>query len=195
MTDRKTPDVIIERAVEIWCRMLANPRFDNGDQSDNGGMAMALHVINASHDLDKVNDFGQRLGAFRRVLTERLKWLRDHEGEQTGKRLSYGPEIVRCEYTLSTDYHPEKLLAEAATEAGIPHSAFSWKTDVSFYSPTHVSVKAGYAAQDVNHYPLPSGGWLITRLRGEDMSAIIGAVEDGRLPELTVERPEGRVAA
>jgi hypothetical protein len=173
MSDTKTPDLIIDRAVELWCRALHRPRFDNGDSTDRGGMAMALHTINAGHDADTVDDMAAAVERFRTILSSKLKSARDNGG--------------RVNRYLATDYGPEHELADAAKEAGVPTSLFSWKSSVSFYSDEYVSASFGYGADDVNHYPLPSGGWLICGLRGTNMPAIIKAVEEGRLPELTVE--------
>lgn len=184
-----TSDAIIERAVELWCRALQRPKFDNGDKSETGFFGAALHNSNANHDLAKIDDFTASVERFREILVAKLKFGRDNEGQPTGKQLSYGPETVRFDRDLNTDYGPDQALGDAATEAGLPHSVFSWKSTVSFYSPTHVRSSFGYAAPDMNHYPLSGGRWLICELTGSQMPVIIQAVEDGRLPELTVEEP------
>lgn len=185
MRRENVPDIIIDRAVELWCRALARPRFDNGDSSTNGGFAMALHIINAGRDRDQVN-YGEAIERFRRILSAQLKEARDKNGQPTGRQGPNGPEFYRLERHLGTD-HPDPALAKAATEAGVPHSAFSWKSTVSFYDDGCVSASFGYGAPHFNHYPLSDGSWLVCQLRGEDMPKIIAAVESGVL-DLPVER-------
>jgi hypothetical protein len=48
--------------------------------------------------------------------------------------------------TLSVDYHPEELLAEAAEAAGIDASQFPRKTRMRVYDD-HVTAKAGYGSR------------------------------------------------
>ncbi|MRX32778.1 hypothetical protein [Aminobacter sp. MDW-2] len=181
------PDIIIERGVELWCRALRAPRFDNGAPSF---MASGLAAINSETAIAKVDDYGAAIERFRAILTERLKFLRDNAGKPTGKESQYGPETYHFDRWLSVDYGPEKNLAEAATAAGLPTKAFSWKSTVTLLSNS-VCASFGYGAEDRYHYPLKDGSWLICDLRGGDMPAIIKAVEDGRLPDMIVERADG----
>lgn len=136
-------------------------------------MAMAMQTINASQDRSGVDDYNLSIELFRNILSTRLKGQRD-----------MGAYIDRH---LGTDYGPDKPLSEAAEAAGLPVSAFSWKSSVSFYADDYVSASFGYGAPHMNHYPMPDGRWLITTLSGGEMPTIIKAVMDGRLPELTVE--------
>lgn len=190
MSERNTPDIIIERAVEIWCRALARPRHDNGDNSEHGFMATGLAGMVLEQQLAKRDDYPGAIARFRTILTEKLKWLRDHDGEPTGRQVHGRPETVYFDRSLDTDYNPDPVLAEAANAAGVPLRAFSWKSHVSFYDENCVGASFGYGAPYNYHYPLSDGRWLICRLRGEDMPKIIKAVEVGMLPELTVEAAE-----
>ncbi|MFC3074963.1 hypothetical protein [Shinella pollutisoli] len=125
---------------------------------------------------------------FRKILFERLCFLRDHHGEPTGAKTDWGSdELYNLPRNLSADYDPDRELARAASEAGIPRQAFSWKSSVSFWDDTCVTARFGYAAPDLHHYPLSGGRWLICRLHGEDMPTIVAAVEAGTLGGLTVE--------
>lgn len=184
------PDIIIERAAELWCRALRAPTRDNGDTGERGAMTSILSTMNAERDLAAVDDFDAAIERFRSILVARLKFLRDNAGKLTGNTAAYGPEKYFFHRTLSCDYSPDEILADAATEAGLPTSAFSWKSDV-WMQPDRVAASFGHAARAASHYPLPDGSWLICDLGGSDMSKIIDAVMDGRLPQLTVEAPAG----
>jgi len=190
MIDRdKIPDITLERAVELWCRALKNPRYDNGDKSQTGFMSMALQTLAADKDLKKVWDFSAAVERFRSILLEKLKWLQDHDGEPGGEIDGEKRAIVYFPHHIGCDYNPDPVLREAAAAAGIPESAFSWKSHVGFYRSGFVTASFGYRAPTIYHYPLTDGSWLLCSLSGEDMPAIIRAVEAGQLPELTVEKP------
>jgi hypothetical protein len=161
---------IIMRAVELWCRKLLNPKFDNGDDSDTGCMTHMLATINIQNDKNRIPDLSASIEKFRTVLTEKLIQLRDNpaEGEYFN---TY----------LDVDYRPCLILAEAADIAGIPHSMFSCKSSVSMdrYFPEatgRVSTSFGYGAPHIYHYPLPDGRWLMTSLNGEDINLVINDV-------------------
>lgn len=194
-----TSDIIIDRVAELWARMLKNPKFDNGDTSSNGGMALALAVIgSASHTKDAA--FVAKVDAFKGILAERLKFLRDHDGEVMPESEwqdlggNYRVTNYRFRHHTSVDYDPDELLDWAARAAGFEHTGktlFPWKTDVSFYDENCVSVSAGYGAEQLYHYPLSNGRWLICELRGNDMPKIIAAIEAGLLAvaDFTIEQP------
>ncbi len=188
------PDEIIERAVELWCRLLKAPRFDNGDPGS--GLASFMAEGAASRDAGKTGDFDAAVERFRTALVERLKFLRDHEGEKTGEKEYVGhpgerDTIYLFPSWIGSDYGPDATLRWAADKAGVPHTAFSWKTDVHM-GPRWVRGKVGYTAPDRYHYPLPDGRWLITGISAregeEDFAKVIEAVIDGRL-DLEVEYP------
>lgn len=183
----RVPDLIIDRAVELWCRALATPLHDNGDRSEAGFITRGMAAMNAESAIAEVDDYAAAIERFRERLSTTLKFQRDNEGKPTGETNSWGDVHYHLERHLETDYRPCETLAAAAREAGVPAKAFSWKSDVSFWADDHVSSKFGYAAQTLYHYPLSDGSWLICELRGPQMPLIIKAVEEGRLPELTVE--------
>lgn len=184
------PDLIIERAAELWARALAKPEFDNGDSSFAGFMAKDMAEQLVAHEAGK-SDLAAAIERFRAQLAEDLKFQRDHEGEKTGRIVYEGKpgqyeETYHLSHFLSCDYGPDRTLSEAAQKAGVPARLFSWKSTV-IINHDHVSASFGYGAEDVNHYPLPGGGWLITTLRGEDMPVVVEAVLAGKL-DLPVEK-------
>lgn len=195
---RKNPyisDQLIDRAVELWCRALHNPSYDNGDGSGVGVMAEGLAASNAAHARDKMEDYAEAVSKFGRLLSTRLKFLRDNEGKprpadeierDKARGATYAAETYWLETILSSDYGPGRLLSEMADLAGIPHSAFSYKSTVRF-DHTSVSASFGYGAEHRQHYPMPDGGWLITTLSGSDIDKVIEAVAEGRITDLMVE--------
>lgn len=178
------PDVIIDRAVELWCRALRQPKHDNGDNSVTGFMTLGLVGMTVDAELAKIDDLEARIEKFRQALAERLKFMQANDGEPTGKQ--GGPENYYFDRFLSVDYGPDPDLRFAADIADIPHSLFSWKSTVQIHA-THVCSSFGYGAEYIYHYPLTDGSWLVCRLSGDDMPMITKAVEAGLLPELTVE--------
>lgn len=169
---KKVTDQIIQRAAELWGRKLHNPAFDNGDNSAAGGMTHMLATMNIQSAKGDVGDIVKSVEMFKKELVKSLIAARE-SGE-------YFPTW------LDTDYHPCKELAEAAGKAGIPGSLFSCKSSVSMYEDS-VGTSFGYGAGTVYHYPLPGGKWLITSLRGEDISKIIDLVVSGNDLGLEVE--------
>ena len=87
---------------------------------------------------------------------------------------------------LDVDYGPCKELANAADKAGIPKSQFSCKSTVSMHD-NHVSTSFGYGAENINHYPLSDGSWLLTTLSGSDMDKVKQSALDGNPLGLTIE--------
>jgi hypothetical protein len=161
---REVPDNLIHKAVDIWCKKLYAPVFDNGDDSALGGMASALAMMNiqsAKLDDDEMNE---KVEVFRKALTDALILERD-SGE-------------RGRSWLDVDYHPCKLLADAAEIAGIPKSLFSIKSSVSINNG-YVSTSFGYAADYICHYPFDDNKWLVTSLRGSDIPKVIEHVKSG----------------
>jgi hypothetical protein len=51
----KPSDQLLERAVELWCRALARPKFNNGDGSVAGFLAQHLQRENLSYDQAQVD--------------------------------------------------------------------------------------------------------------------------------------------
>lgn len=173
------PDVIIERAVELWCRALKHPFHDNGDDSEHGIFGGVLANINAG--TARKPDHEEAIEKFREVLTTRLKFRRDHEGEiDPDGDGSTHPCFLP--HSLTTDYSPCATLAQAAKEARIDNSQFSIKSSVCLFDD-HTACHFGYRAEYTNHYPLPKNRWLLTSctLTGVDKEIIIAAALEGKL--------------
>lgn len=156
---REAPnEQIVDRAVELWKRALADPVYDNGGD----GLASVLA------GMAKQNSTADVLEAFGVALKAALM--------TPGQ---YGYLDI-----LSVDYDPDPTLRAAAEKAGLL-TKFPWKTRM-FINPDCVAFSQGYGAPDVYHYPLPDGRWLVTRLRGEDIAEVIKLVM-GEAPNFTVE--------
>lgn len=113
-------------AAKWWAKAITRPKFDNGDKSRTGDIASMLAMLRSSHD-PVTKD---QADAFEQALTEAI----------CAEIAKYGS----C--YLNVDYHPDRILWEAAKEAGITSdSCFPWKTGMHI-SKDYVSVSAGYAA-------------------------------------------------
>src|ERR1700722_18978983 len=117
------PDRIIERAVELWCRALRRPEFDNGDESPRGDLASLMAGLKAEKDTP--NDVDARIEMFRVELTRRLKSFRDRD-----RKKDEGGNMVHFPGYLATDYGPGQILADAANAVALPLSLFPWKSTV-----------------------------------------------------------------
>ena len=171
----KIPDLMIERAAELWARKLQNPTFDNGDQSNTGFMTMMLATVNIQNDKENVEGgMALKIEEFRHQLIIELKNSRDKEYFEG--------------HSLSVDYHPCRTLTNVAEKVGIPLSQFSCKSTV-YIQDDRVVTSFGYGKENMSHYPLSKGGWLLTTLNGSDISKIIKHVEDGNSMGFEVELP------
>ena len=189
-------DRIIEKAAEIWANTLHNPKFDNGDNSYNGAIGMAMCRINAVNEQEKLSDLQERVNNFRVRLSEHLKFLRDNDGkprpeEEIEKDKASGekwiPETYYLDTYLNCDYHPGALLSKIADECGVPKGLFSIKSSVSLHSD-RVVASFGYGAPFKSYYPLSGKRWLVADLSGRDMEYIIEWVEkNGCLPGLEIQ--------
>lgn len=160
----KPSEAIIDRAIELWARMLVDPKYDNGDKSLNGALGMGLMHTNSDN-----NSSDEVLEKFKGSLKTIL--------EKPTERGYF-------DTWLNVDYQPCEPLAQAAEEAGLT-TRFPVKTSMQL-NDYYVSVSYGYGAEDVNHYPLPDGKWLVTTLAGSEISKIIDFIGGDPL-EFTVE--------
>jgi hypothetical protein len=160
-------DLLVKRAVELWKRMLRSPKFDSGDNGPTGGMASMLASM---------------------IPTNTTEELLDAFGEELAKKILAPSEHNRDYYPntgLHVDYGPDKNLSDAAEAAGLKVQ-FPWKTNM-WIGEDYISVRYGYSAEVVYHYPLNDGKWLVTYLSGSEIEKIKKFVADGTLPEFTVE--------
>lgn len=165
---------IIKRAVDLWCKKLKAPTYDNGDKSLQGVLGQGLAAININHAMKGVDDLDAQIEKFRIALTESIT------NEASKDEYFYGE--------LSVDYHPCRLLAEAGKIAGIPDRLFSIKSR-AMIEDNYVSTSFGYGVANQNHYPLPDGRWLITTLKGsaDDMSKILTHAMTGNKIEFFID--------
>lgn len=151
----KVPDLIISKAVDIWCKKLFNPVYDNGDNSEHGAIGHMLATMNIQKDKSKITDLAGSVEKFRKVITAELIRLRDSPAKN-----EHFPSW------LDVDYGPCKVLGDAADKAGIPPSLFSCKSAV-LMRPRSIAAHFGYCGNYVYYYPLPNGGWLLTSITAD----------------------------
>lgn len=171
-----TENRLIERAVDLWCRKLRAPIFNNGDDSREGDFGAVMATLNIEAAQRAEGDLDSKIEVFRAKL---ISILVDKKVKQSQRRGYFWAE-------LSTDYAPEEDLADAAKEAGINYKLFSVKSSV-YINSGYVTSSFGYGDEQVNHYPLENGGWLITTLSGGEMDKVIASVAKGNPLGLKVE--------
>jgi len=123
MEERKLSQEQISKAVEWWGNAIRSPKFDNGDNSDQGGMTMMLaHLASSKH-----NPTDEQIETFKKNLEELMK-------------------NDRCDisrFGLFCDYGPDATLGEAAKKSGISELVFPWKTGM-WFRDGKVVVQHGY---------------------------------------------------
>lgn len=112
-------------AVEWWAKALRNPKFDNGDDSNAGGMAMVLALMARGN-----GPSAGQIETFKSALAVELEKAKNDY------------------YSVNTDYGPGYVLGLAADKAGISGSAFPWKT-MMYFQNGGVQVACGYGAKAV----------------------------------------------
>lgn len=165
--DNYTPNpVIVDRAVELWKRVLATPLYQNERPGEGGSLAPILAAMAPKNNApDVLESFGVAL----------KKSLLQEDADQGWYGKTY----------LGVDYGPDRTLADAAEEAGL-QMQFPWKTSMHIYTDK-VCFSIGYGSPDVYHYPLSGGRWLITDLRGKDIAKLIALIEAGADLSLQIE--------
>lgn len=122
---QKLNEAQIDTAVKWWSDAIANIKFDNGDDTQQGVMASMMAKL-ANGATPAQSERGILFAKHLRTLLERgiNGWC------------------------LSVDYHPEGELADAAELAGIETgnlTSWPWKT-VMWFERGGVQVRAGYGA-------------------------------------------------
>lgn len=169
MKEYRQNEIIVDRAVAVWQRLLESPTYDNGDSSLTGFVASSMaRMIPSNANAAKLAAFG---AALKRLL------------------MTPHPEYGYYPTGLCTDYGPEGTLNQAAEESGLKME-FPWKTN-SWLHEDCFAISAGYRAASVYHYPMPDGRWLLTTLHGstEDNAKLVEYAAGGR-PEFTIEDPD-----
>lgn len=117
----KTINEIALMAANWWADKVIAPKFDNGEQSGTGFMIKAM----AELLVEPVTENQREL--FVSYLSKEIE-----------VKLSENKRVI-----LSVDYHPDLLLADAATFAEISLDNFPWKSCM-WISKNHISVCYGY---------------------------------------------------
>ena len=126
MNTQAISEVQAKAAAAWWRKAIERPKFDNGDDSPNGGMAGVLALTLAARNRAST----ERLDVFEAQLARAL----------TGANAWNG---------VGVDYHPDQLLAGAADIADVDQSLFPWKTRMRF-DGGGVQVSHGYRAPMVD---------------------------------------------
>lgn len=179
MSSEREPSMEIwERAAELWVCLLRNPKYDNlgdGPSSPEERMSCGMASVMASMLPNNATD--EILELFRAALLRRMT--------DTSKS-------VYSRNSLHVDYGPDEILGDAAKEAGLKMQ-FPWKTNM-WVGDNNVSVRNGYGAEAVCHYPLGDGRWLVTTLSGSDIAKVIELVNGGT-PTFKVETTQPALAS
>lgn len=160
--------IIIDRAVELWKRLLAAPVYNNlapGERHLPSELANALAYEAPKNNTPEILEaFGHALKATLLVPREGRDYFHTY---------------------LAVDYHPDLALKDAAEKAGLK-MPFPIKTSMNLYDDC-VGFSIGYAAPMVYHYPLSGNRWLVTDLYGGDITKVIALANAGVDTGLTIE--------
>jgi len=160
---------LIDRAVEIWKRLLRNPKYDNvGDTGSIGDKKRGQITSLLAHTLPN------------NVTEERLELF----GKALEKQLLSKDENIYDRFYMHVDYGPNKILELSAEESGLVME-WPWKTMVRILE-NMIYVTSGYGAEATYHYPLSNKRWLVANLSGSDISKVIDYVTGGE-PNFTIE--------
>ena len=177
---------IVDRAVEIWKRLLREPKFDNGDKSFTGLMGQTFAGMVNDKTNNSTDEILDKFGVELKVLLMSEVTLEELQGKPPAEK-----PFPYYHNSLGVDYGPDWILSAAAQRAGLT-TQFPWKTNMSI-SENYVCLGSGYAAPWVYHYPLKDGRWLLAKLSGEDVAKVIEYVEGGspvfEIEETVVEEP------
>jgi hypothetical protein len=173
MSDYKPNERIVDRAVSLWRKMLACPKYDNGDPSVGGFIASTMAaMIPRNVSEERLDGFCVHLKA----------WL-----------MTPGPRgDFYSKQSLHVDYHPDEGLRSSAALAALTME-FPWKTSMWLYGD-HLNVRAGYSAPTIYHYPLTDDRWLVTDLYGSELSKVIEYIDGGQ-PTFAVEKSQVQSSA
>jgi hypothetical protein len=163
---------VTRRCAKLWRREIEAGSHDAGD-----GMINAFaRMLKAK----KAPPTKEQLDAFEKELAERLMQpVHSDDGEHSYYRASVG-----------TDYHPDQILSEALTAAGLGDGSLDVPVKShSYLDAGYVRAGFGYRAFGAYHYILTDTLWMVTTLSGttEEIETLKKIVLEGRLPEIRVE--------
>jgi len=160
---KEIPEIIIDRAVELWKRVLEDPEYQVVEKDASAEDQIYQAKCSGLANMVPNNATPELLEAFGKELKQRLL-----KGDEAGYKTT----------SLDVDYHPDKTLADSAQAAGLKLE-FPYKTHMHLYFDC-VSFTCGYRSEQICHYPMKDGKWLTTTLRGSDIAKVIEYVEGGK---------------
>ena len=123
---------LAKKAADWWCGQVeGHTKFDNGDQSQQGGVAMIMATMLASHEKQKLSD-------------DSVKIFHEKIMEYVQEKLTENPEYT---VRLSSDYSPDHELSQLCSAASIPGTLMPWKTRMWISMKDGVRVSCGYGAE------------------------------------------------
>lgn len=126
--ESQTYEEAVIKMVLFWSEKIQQPiNQNNGDDSENGGMSFMLMNMAANGAQKSITP--DKIKVFEKSLTERLMAIESKSN---------------WEKALDVDYHPNRLLAESATEAGIDLGVFPCKTYTCIQEGNKVIGAMGY---------------------------------------------------
>ncbi len=173
MRDHPLNPILVDRAVELWKRALAAPVYNNLAPGEDHMPSMLTNMMLTVAPKDNTPE---KLKAFGEALKARIE----------SPTTSHDGTFTYYEDYMGVDYHPSRLLKDAAEDVGL-NMPFPIKTGLNIDDDC-VSFHMGYASSTMYHYPLADGRWLVTDLTGRaDMLKIIACINAGHDLGLTIE--------
>lgn len=132
MSETRSYADAVKITVDWWIQKSFNETdtHDMGPDSDSAMFAQQLGNELAQMQRDKVQP--EQIEMFREALTTGLMAIEDK------------PPFSRI---CDVDYHPNHILSEAATAAGVDLSVFPWKTFTRIKSDNTVEGRNGYGSE------------------------------------------------
>jgi len=121
----------IDAACDWWADRIVEARHDNGDPSGFAGFLADVATMSAPEPTH------YQLATFKAALASNILVAPGN---------GFGIHI-------GSDYHPDEVIANAMTVAGIDHIRCPWKSGMWIKSDGTVEAKCGYRAQPVQLCP------------------------------------------
>lgn len=139
---------IVDRAVELWKRALANPVYQTTAPRD-GAAHLSHTIFNKLIESSPRNNTPDVLDKFGEALKEIINTPSERGGYV---------------YSLDVDYNPCPQLFQSAITAGL-NITFPMKSSM-YLNEDRVSFSMGYGNPTYYHYPISDNRWVVTTLRG-----------------------------
>ena len=162
-------EIIVDKAVSLLKKMLANPKYENLSKTEkeqsSGASFFQNSMAQALASMIPKNNTTEVLDLFAIELKKIL--MTEHEENN----------YIRYIDTLSVDYHPDQFLNKAAQLSGLKME-FPWKTQMWLHN-NKIGLGYGYGSETVYYYPIFNNtDWLATTLSGSDISKVIELIEN-----------------